>query len=83
MRLKICLASAALAVWIPSTCFGDLCPPGYYSTNGMLPGVPAPPGYHVSTSGATNPTQASPGSFVDTSGATSASPAPLGYYCPV
>ena len=46
-HLKTSLASVAFALSVPFASGGDLCPAGYYITNGLLPGVPAPPGYFV------------------------------------
>ncbi|HEX3988901.1 MAG TPA: hypothetical protein VHZ30_05680, partial [Verrucomicrobiae bacterium] len=66
-----------------NTALAQQCPPGYYSTNGLLPGVPAEPGYYVPTSGATSPTHASPGFYVPDVAATNQVPAPAGSYCPI
>jgi hypothetical protein len=60
----------------------QLCPAGYYSSNGLLPCVPAPPGYYVPTTGATNLTPATPGSYVPGFAATNQVQANAGTYCP-
>ncbi len=74
---SLVMDTAGIGVLVPH------CSPGYYSADGLEPGVPAPPGYYVPGPGATNPTPAAIGYYVPGYAATNQIPAPVGGYCPV
>lgn len=77
LKLLLVIEISAVSAW------AQPCPVGYYSTNGNVPCVPAPPGYYVSVEGATNPTSATPGNYVSGFAATNQTAAVAGAYCPV
>jgi hypothetical protein len=68
---------------LPMLSPATLCSPGFYSSDGSTPGVPAPPGYYVSVSGATSPTPAPPGFYAPGFTNIVAIPDPAGSYTPI
>ncbi len=59
------------------------CAPGTFSSEGVEPCDPAPPGSFVDTEGATSPSICPPGTFSGVAGATACLPAPIGTYVDV
>jgi Ca2+-binding RTX toxin-like protein len=62
--------------------YADHTSPGYYSSDGLVPGTPAPAGSYVSGFGATSPTLASPGYYVPVPGADHQTAATPGFFVP-
>ena len=75
-KLAVFLAAAGAAK-------AQLCPPGYYSPNGMVnEEIICPAGYYTPSAGMTSPDAAVPGYYVPNSGSSSETVCPGGYYAP-